>query len=125
LRPEGRRSRPRAAAIGLALTAGVMALALMIGGRVPTLIFGGLATLFPALLLLLATRRASRGVRCSILGFGLWLLVSLICLIWLAENRPHTSIGGLPLATWVMLLAVGLVPLPWIVVTYLRAFDDE
>jgi len=102
-----------------------MALALVVGGRVPTLIFGGLAALFPALLLLLATRRASRGVRCSILGLGLWMLVSLLCLIWLAEHRPRASIGGLPLATWIMLLAIGLVPLPWIVTTYLRAFDDE
>jgi len=64
-------------------------------------------------------------VRCSIIGLGLWMLLSLICLIWLAENRPQASIGGLPLASWVMLLALGLVPLPWIVTTYLRAFDDE
>lgn len=102
-----------------------MALSLVVGGRWPTLLFGGLAALLPTLLLLLAARRLSLAMKLSIIGLGVWLLLSLLGVVWLAERRPVAMAAGLPLATWIMLLAIGVAPLPWIVALYLRAFGDD
>ena len=88
--------------------------ALLVGGRAAEWLFAGLASVFPALLITLASPRAGRGQRALIAALAALLGLSTVALFALSGRGP--LVLGLPAAAWVFLLGFGLLPLLLVVI---------
>ena len=99
------------------LTAGslTMLLALLVGGRLAEWTVALVAAVFPVLLIALGTRRTLHRSRATFLAvLALVLGLAAVGLLWLSG----------PLAIWLMLGGLGLVPLVLVTWFYTVTFDD-
>ena len=106
-----------------------MLVALLVGGRLAEWTFALGAAVFPVLLIALGTRRTLHRFRATFLTvLGLVLGLSAAGVLWLSEagqGRAVTPIAGLPPATLLMLVGLGLVPLVLVTWFYTATFDAD
>ena len=106
-----------------------MLVALLCGGRLAEWTFALGAVLFPVLLIALGTRRTLHRLRATFLPvLGLVLGLSAAGVLWLSgagQTDAARPIAGLPPATLLMLIGLGLVPLVLVTWIYTATFDAD
>lgn len=111
------------------LTAGslTMLMALLLGGRLAEWTFALVASVFPVLLIALGTRRTLHRLRVAFLAVvGLLLALAAAGVLWLSAGEGQAApIAGVPPATLLMLVGLGLVPLVLVTWFYTVTFDAD
>ncbi len=104
-----------------------MLVALLVGGRLAEWTFALTATVFPVLLMALGTRRTLHRLRATfLLVLGLVLGLSAAGVLWLSAGQGEAvPIAGLPPATLLMLVGLGLVHLVLVTWIYTATFDAD
>ena len=115
----------RTALLVLGVGSPLLLVAFLIGGGVAEWLFAVLGLLFPVALIALAF--PSRKGVWILVGLALLLAGSGAGLLWLESGAPVAGPGarvvGLPPATWLMLLGLGLAPLVFTCWAYAATFD--
>jgi hypothetical protein len=110
------------------LAAGSIAMlaVLLAGGRAGKLgagLFAVLAVLFPVALIALGTRREWPRLGAVVIALAAILTLSAIGILLLPANGPAADhVLGLPPATWLMLVGLGLAPLVLVLWSYTATF---
>jgi hypothetical protein len=114
----------RGLALGvLAIGSPLILLSFIVGGRFGELLFVLLAVTFPPAACAVGARPA--GARKVTAGLALLLAASTAGLFMLGGRADAPPGGGLPAATWLMLLGVGLAPLLLVTVGYAATFRKQ
>jgi hypothetical protein len=102
----------------LAILSPLILLSFLVGGRVGELLFASSAVMFPAAVCALG----ARGVAARRIVALLALVLAVSALGLLLTSPGAGSTGGLPAATWWMLLGFGLAPLLLVTLGYAGTF---
>jgi hypothetical protein len=93
-------------------------------GPVGEALFAVTVVLFPVALILLANPRARPALRVALGLLAALLTLSSLGILWLAATGPAERMLGLPPATWLMLVGLGLLPFLIVFRSYAATFES-